>query len=454
MQTLKKGTFIRRFLKVLLITIAFCLAIALFLFAPIDRKDWRDKEELYQKYQTSLQAIIPSDSVKGKLKAGWAKISILPSEPIPIASYGIREKNTGVHDSLWCRAVVLDNGIRKVAMVTIDLLIFPPALTERLQVILKEKGYPLENTYFSATHTHNAPGGWAEKLGGRFLAGKYNEDYVEQLTKAVVESIELAEADLKEASIGFGRYEAKELIENRFSNKAKDLDHWLRLIKIQKVSGENALIVSYAAHPTILSSTINELSGDYAGALVNSLEKDSLIDFAAFYAGAVGAHVCRGYEGVDYEAIKQVSDYLKGIALKNFNSIEVKDSVRLHSFNVPVYLDDPQLKVSPNWKLRPWVFHFLLGKQSVFLSALRIEDMVFIGTPCDFGGELLKHFSEVSEERKLKLVITSFNGGYIGYIVPDEYYDLPLRESRDMSWYGPHNADYFTELIREILKKI
>jgi hypothetical protein len=44
-----------------------------------------------------------------------------------------------------------------------------------------------------------------------------------------------------------------------------------------------------------------------------------------------------------------------------------------------------------------------------------------------------------------------FNGGYVGYITPDELYDEHYHEVRETNWYGPGNGKYFDDLIREII---
>ena len=49
-------------------------------------------------------------------------------------------------------------------------------------------------------------------------------------------------------------------------------------------------------------------------------------------------------------------------------------------------------------------------------------------------------------------MITSFNGGYMGYVTKDEWYDEDLYETRTMNWYGPYNGAYFEELIEGIIE--
>ena len=58
----------------------------------------------------------------------------------------------------------------------------------------------------------------------------------------------------------------------------------------------------------------------------------------------------------------------------------------------------------------------------------------------------------MAEENGLHLLITTFNGGYIGYITPDEYYNHNFHEVRDMNWFGPYNGAYFDEIIRGIIR--
>lgn len=451
---MSRRRFFRFFFKALFILACFAILLCVIFLAPLDRRHY--KETTYYKSTLSgLDSIPAQPTNKGTLKAGWAKVNITPAFPLPIASYGIRNDFDKVHDSIWCRTFVFNNGIHQSALVTLDLLIFPPALVNKLKVELPKVGFTLENTFLSTSHTHNGPGGWAEGLGGRFLAGKYKEEYVDQLSEAIITSIKAAGATMEEASMGFAKYEAKKYVFNRLSVKEEDVDHWLRVLKVKKRSGLSAALVTYAAHPNVLSSKIDHISGDYAGALVDSLERNEKIDFAAFCAGAVGAHRCRIGDEENYEFIGIISSYLNKKIISNFETIVLKDSVVLKTMKVPVYLGEPQLRVSKEWKIRSWLFKFLFGEQDVYLSAMELGDAVLIGTPCDFSGELIKEFSHETSDKKVNLVVTGFNGGYIGYIIPDKHYSqIERREAREMNWYGPHSGAYFTEIIKAILRKI
>jgi hypothetical protein len=47
-------------------------------------------------------------------------------------------------------------------------------------------------------------------------------------------------------------------------------------------------------------------------------------------------------------------------------------------------------------------------------------------------------------------VVTSFNGSYIGYVIPDRYYYLPGYEPKVMSFFGPNLSDYLDEVLRRL----
>jgi len=65
----------------------------------------------------------------GRLKAGTAKVDITPPVGQPMGGFLARLKKNneaceGIHDRLFARVVVLDDGDTSVAIVTMDLLFF------------------------------------------------------------------------------------------------------------------------------------------------------------------------------------------------------------------------------------------------------------------------------------------------------------------------------------------
>ncbi len=422
------------------------------LFARIDRTPYK-QTSYYQMFDRQMERV-NIDSVYLKtdtIQAGWAKANITPSFKVSMGGYGNRwgKKFTSVHDSIWVRAFVFDNGYQRAALVTMDLLIVPPELIEALQEQLPTIGFSINQTYFSATHTHYSIGGWAKKLVGRLIAGKYKNRIIEDLTAKTLAAIKQADAGKETATFGFGQYYAGELVYHRIS-KQGSTDPWLRVFLIRQQSGKTAVITSFSAHATILPSRQYALSRDYPGALVDTLEKHPTIDFAAFCAGGVGSH-SPGGEGENYVKIGNIATSLSQKILLNLPAIVTRHQQELASVQIPLPLRRPQWRISQNWRLRPWIFYGLYGDYPSSLTGLKIGQLTWIGTPCDFSGEMTP---SIEKQFDGPLMITSFNGGYIGYITADQYYDTDHYETRAMNWFGPDNGAYFIEAISRLANKL
>jgi len=109
-------------------------------------------------------------------------------------------------------------------------------------------------------------------------------------------------------------------------------------------------------------------------------------------------------------------------------------------------------RVADDFRIRPWAAQRLLPVHPVtFLQAVRLGTTVWVSTPCDFSGELALELKEHAQARDRRLTVTSFNGDYIGYVIPTKYYHLGGYEPQTMSFHGPSTADYFEELIRRMV---
>jgi neutral ceramidase len=420
---------------------------------PVGRRPYPEKQ-YYRKTRAGIQALpaprLPGDTVA----VGWAKVNITPHHQAPLAGYGKRKgkRLAGIHDSIFVRAFVFKNRHQKVAYVTMDLLIVPMAVTAALAQELPALGFTLDQTYLTATHSHSSLGGWARKPAGYLMAGKYDKTIVRGLTQAILRAIGQAEHEAAPAQVGFVSLEAGAFVYNRLVGEKGGKDNQLRLLKIQKKTGETALLCTFAAHATCLPAAHVTISGDYPGALVRELEDLPGIRFAAFSAGAMASHG----PAAPGEGIARVDHMARGLAAvvrAQVNQVPLHYPLQLNALSVPLYLRSPHWRIAQNWRLLPVFFRLGLGKYPATLKAIRIGDILFAGTPCDFSGELVPAL-EKSLGPPGKLVVTSFNGGYIGYITADAYYDLKKYETRDMNFFGPYNGAYLSEMIRLLLQKL
>tara|TARA_B100000378_G_scaffold42396_1_gene31649 strand:- start:228 stop:1553 length:1326 start_codon:yes stop_codon:yes gene_type:complete len=434
--------------------IIFCLIATI---APVDKTPLSESR-YYQLAQQKLDSLNSSYTLQDSkyFKAGWAKTNITPQYPLPLAGYGARKGVfvSTVHDSVWARGFVFDNGFNKSAIITLDLLIIPPAVTKALRILLPEIGYSQDQIFLSATHTHCSVGGWADSWIGTQFAGEYQNEIVNDLAIAIITTIKKAETNLVSAKVGYARYDASPFTRNRLVGEKGSRDTWLRVVKIQQESGAVALITTFAAHATVLSHRQMNYSRDYPGALVDSLENITNVDFAAFCAGAVGSHSPVTKGGKSYNKIALLASNLKSLIGANVSSIPINKVQQSGTIRFDVPLRKPHIRVAANWRVRPWIFEKLTEVSPAYISLLRIGNIAFIGTPCDFSGELTAAIDEKANALDLNVLVTSFNGGYIGYITKDEWYNLKEYETFVMNWFGPYNGAYFVNLIQRLLEVI
>ncbi|HEX8529209.1 MAG TPA: neutral/alkaline non-lysosomal ceramidase N-terminal domain-containing protein [Cytophagales bacterium] len=435
------------FITVFLFGVSSCLV------SRVDRTPYR-QTAFYQQFKQELSRLRVDTAFAraDTIRAGWAKVNITPPQPMPLAGYGMRKGRIykSVHDSLWARAFVFDNGVRKAALVTLDLLIVPPALTEALARQLPGTGFTLDQVYLTATHSHHSAGGWAHRLSGWAIAGTYHQAWVDRLAGHIRQAIQGADGAKRHASLGVGTFPAGELVFNRLA-LGNPTDSLVRVLKIRQDRGATAALVTFSAHATCLHADKSILSRDYPGILVDSLEKSTQIDFAAFCAGAVGSHAPEA-DGQHFEKASNMGQFLAQKILVDFGRIPVVAETEVAVANLALPLRRPQWRIGENVRLRPWVFYAFFGRYGANLKAMRIGSTVWVGTPCDFSGELVPPLQ--GQAAPATLFVTSFNGAYIGYITNDACYDRPHYETRDMNWYGPQNGAYLSEAITELLKRL
>lgn len=441
--------------KIMLSTFTILLILGLATITPVDRTHVHETG-YYQKAVARLDSLLAaqSNTTGSYFKAGWAKSNMTPSYPVPLSGYGDRKGalSIGVHDSVWVRGFVFDNGVNKTALITLDALLVPPSVTYELKKRLPEIDFSLENVFLSATHTHCSYGAWADSWIGNQFAGEFDQQVVDDISDAIISTIQKALYNVDHAKLGFSKYDAGELIHNRLVGEKGIIDPWFRLIKIQKESGEIGLITTFAAHATCLSGSEMRFSRDYPGTLVDSLETLPNVEFAAYCAGGVGSHRPASGGFGQFERMSWLASKLKSKISSDYSLIPVYTELNMDAFQFDLPLREPHWRISTNWRLRPWIFNLLNEPTPHYISILKIGNIVLAGTPSDFSGELIPEIEYVSEPLGIDFIATSFNGGYVGYITKDKWYDLHEYETFIMNWFGPYNGAYFVEIIQRLIQ--
>ncbi|MEX2235768.1 MAG: neutral/alkaline non-lysosomal ceramidase N-terminal domain-containing protein [Cyclobacteriaceae bacterium] len=442
-------TFLRYLLLTVIGIISFLIIFAALSVGPVDRTPAQELPA-YQLMMNRLDTM-DIDVRKGRtgFSVGFGKSNITPSEPIATAGYGKRKAKQYliVHDSIYVRALVLDNGIERVAIVTADLLIMPPTVTQVLEKELGTIGFSLDNTYLSATHSHNSIGNWGEGAT-RFIYGSYEDSVVQFIARGIISSIRQATENLLPSTLKSGAIAIPDAVENRLIDGGND-DPYLRVIEVHRRDSSKLVLVTFAAHATCLSQGTLELSGDYPGVVVDELEAKDY-SFAMFLAGGVGSH--KGSAPVNnWRCMAWMAENVTSEFFAQRHTLKPVHDSTLVMRRIPLTLSEPQVKISQDWKLRAWLFRSAFGEYDAFLTVLRIGDVSMLGTPCDFSGEFNASLDSLGKAHRLMTMVTSFNGGYIGYVTPGKYYEVDHYETQLMNWYAPGTGDYISDCLEKLI---
>jgi hypothetical protein len=145
------------------------------------------------------------------LRAGAAVANITPKE-FPLNMPGGFNANmaTNAHDPLRARALVLDDGTTKLAMVVVDNLgVAPEVLDEAKAIASRRTGILVDRMLICSTHTHSAPASNVKDAPAPAVA------YRKLLLDGIAEAIIQAHAALRPASIGTASHPLPEEVFNR-----------------------------------------------------------------------------------------------------------------------------------------------------------------------------------------------------------------------------------------------
>jgi len=225
-----------------------------------------------------------------ELKAGVARVSVTPAEPMWLSGYAARtHKSEGAPlCDLWAKALVLEDARGgRVAIVTLDLIGLPREVSDEVAGrVEKQFGLKRSQLVLNASHTHSGPAVWP---GIRVMFDFNAEDlrqataYSRKLTDQLVGVVGAAIADLAPASLSVGHGKAGFAINRREptkqgvrigQNPKGPVDHDVPVVRIAAPDGKlRAVLFGYACHNTTLGGDVYQVNGDYAGFAQIELEK-------------------------------------------------------------------------------------------------------------------------------------------------------------------------------------
>jgi hypothetical protein len=149
----------------------------------------------------------------GPLRAGAAASNITPPLGTLIVGGWTPPPATHVHDELWARCLVLDDGRTRLAIVLCDNVGIPREVFDAAKRwIADEAGIPPQNVLAAATHTHS---GGSARGRSRLLPSDELTEYQRFLARRIADGVRRAVNNLEPARIGWGQVDEPSEVFNR-----------------------------------------------------------------------------------------------------------------------------------------------------------------------------------------------------------------------------------------------
>ena len=133
-----------------------------------------------------------------EIRVGVAKADVTPPPGVRMYGYGARGENvsTGVHDPLYAKALVLSDGQRTAAWVTMDLGYADKPLTRDIRAAVST-ALGFDDVFLTSSHTHSGP-----TFVPDFPSAA--TPWVQELRRKVIAAIVEAHGALQPARLGVG----------------------------------------------------------------------------------------------------------------------------------------------------------------------------------------------------------------------------------------------------------
>jgi hypothetical protein len=220
---------------------------------------------------------------------------------IYLAGFGNNRLATGKHDDYWARALVVEYGETKFAIVSIDVIGYYSGanyygLAEIQKLIDPRLG--VDEILLASTHNHEAPdtiGAW----GANSLSdGKYPK-YLHFMDRQIAKSINMAAAAMVPARMKLGQTDPQASpsiagMQTRTGGRPpRFFDEELRVMQFLGIEGRArdkviATLINWNTHPESMENRNTEMTSDFPHAVRESVEK-KYGGTAVYVSGDIGA---------------------------------------------------------------------------------------------------------------------------------------------------------------------
>jgi neutral ceramidase len=302
----------------------------------------------------------------GQLNVGVGRTDITPPLGTPLEGYYVERFATNVHDPLYAKAMVIEDGMNTLVLVIADIIdVAPVAFPAARTRIQKEFNIPSSNIIISATHTHTGP--------------VITSPYENMLETKILDAVRIAFNSLQPAVIKSGVGKAENIsFHRRFLMKdgtvrfnpgvlnpdivrpMGPVDPDVGILYIETPGGQPiAAMVNFAIHLDTVGGT--EISADfpaYIGEVLRKILGDELMLFFGFGTCGNVNHidVTHSEQLKGFERAERIGYALAASVIREFPSLKRNEGQDLKTGNkilflkTPAYTEDEYAMASVNAK--------------------------------------------------------------------------------------------------------
>jgi len=395
---------------------------------------------LFALHASSIEANVAVTKLTPPLEMGYT-----------LGGYGARMSKPaeGIHDDIWAKALVLTDGGKKYAIVTLDILGLPPNVKPQVIEKLNLEEWTEENILLLPSHSHTSLEMFAlndKNIFNLAPIGIFQSELLDFVVQSLADLIKSADQDLKPVKIGSQSKKIEGLNRNRRGEPF--IDKTLTVTRIDHLNGTPmTLLVNWTGHPTIMDEHDMWVSGGWPGYLQRELEDWIGQDVVAmFYNGPQGDQsVIAEGAGSHYEKAEKYGRTMAIKALDVYNGINPEENI-LFSYNHKI-IPLPDKEAHPNFMetggkeygLDEEKINILLGQvfpKQTSIGACQLGDLLIVGAPGELSAELGLNIKENLKNRGVQYpAIGGLANQWISYILSEKEYQKGGYES-SVSFYG------------------
>lgn len=349
-----------------------------------------------------------------------------------------------MHDEVYARALVLDDGTTRVAIVVAEVTAIPDP-TEIVPEVAQAISVPAAHVMLIASHTHESLTVFVH--GSDLLPVQMEE--IEHVRQGIVKAARDAASKLQPARIAFGRGEAWVNVNN---GEQAGLNGWydpkgisdktLDVLRVEAATGEPiALLVDYATRAEVMYRSVSknggyEVSGDIPGAVSRALEANSAGAPVVLFAPAAEADQLSIFKSLQPEdgKLPAADEGAAGWVLVDVQARRLVAATLDILSPLPPGRSDVALRARtslvtcPGGRTRMDPQTGQVTKQdtpavNIPLATISFGDIAIAAIGGDVGADIGREIRAASPVPHL--IVTTQLAGAVGYILPDASYEHP-----------------------------